>query len=55
MVTLDSKLDGVIGGRTLKPLQKAFGMETVRDLLMHYPRRLAERGELTDLASLRVD
>jgi ATP-dependent DNA helicase RecG len=30
-------------------------MQTVGDLLGHYPRRLAERGELTDLASLRVD
>ena len=55
MVTLDSKLGDVIGGKTLKPLERAFGMATVRDLLAHYPRRLAERGELTDLASLRVD
>ena len=30
-------------------------MRTVGDLLQHYPRRLAERGELTDLASLSVD
>ena len=30
-------------------------MQTVRDLLAHYPRRLAERGELTELSSLQVD
>jgi ATP-dependent DNA helicase RecG len=29
------------------------GLETVGDLLRHYPRRYAERGELSDLASLR--
>ena len=27
---------------------------TVGDLLRHYPRRYVERGELTDLAELRV-
>jgi ATP-dependent DNA helicase RecG len=55
MVTLDTKLGEVVGGRTAKSLEKAFGMQTVRDLLAHYPRRLAERGELTELSSLRVD
>ncbi|WAC66403.1 ATP-dependent DNA helicase RecG [Agrococcus sp. SL85] len=33
-------------------LHKAFGMETVGDLLWHLPRRYAKRGELTPLASL---
>ena len=55
MATLDSKLGEVVGGNTAKALERAFEMHTVRDLLAHYPRRLAERGELTDLASLRVD
>jgi ATP-dependent DNA helicase RecG len=55
MPTLDSALPEVVGGRTAKALHKAFGMATVRDLLQHYPRRLAERGELTELRSLRVD
>ncbi len=54
-ITLASRLDGLIGGRTAKPLEKAFGIRTVGDLLRHYPRRLAERGELTDLGSLRLD
>ncbi|HEU5006295.1 MAG TPA: ATP-dependent DNA helicase RecG [Jatrophihabitantaceae bacterium] len=55
MVDLDSPLSAIVGGRTSKPLEKAFGMRTVGDLLRHYPRRMAERGELTDLGSLRVD
>src|SRR6266496_671010 len=55
MPTLECKLGDVVGGKTAKALERAFGMETVRDLLTHYPRRMAERGELTDLASLRID
>jgi ATP-dependent DNA helicase RecG len=55
VVTLDARLGDVVGGRTAKPLEKAFGMQTVRDLLAHYPRRMAERGELTELSSLRID
>jgi ATP-dependent DNA helicase RecG len=55
VATLDTKLSSVVGGRTATPLERAFGMETVRDLLAHYPRRMAERGELTDLAALRID
>ncbi len=55
MSALDTPLADMIGGRTTKPMEKAFGIRTVGDLLRHYPRRMAERGELTDLASLRVD
>jgi ATP-dependent DNA helicase RecG len=55
MPTLDSKLADVVGAKTAKALERAFGMQSVRDLLSHYPRRMAERGELTDLASLRID
>ncbi|MDT4918863.1 MAG: ATP-dependent helicase RecG, partial [Pseudonocardiales bacterium] len=55
MATLDSRLGDVVGGKTAKALERAFDMQTVRDLLTHYPRRLVERGELTDLASLRID
>ncbi len=53
-VTLDSRLDGVVGGKTASALQRAFGMRTVGDLLSHYPRRYAKRGELTPIDSLVV-
>ncbi|WP_353828248.1 ATP-dependent DNA helicase RecG [Agromyces sp. SYSU T0242] len=54
-VTLDSRLSGVLGGRTAQALQRAFGYATVGDLLAHYPRRYAARGELTALASLPLE
>ncbi|MGD9607240.1 MAG: ATP-dependent DNA helicase RecG [Leucobacter sp.] len=53
-VTLDSRLDGVVGGRTAKVLERAFEMGTVRDLLWHVPRRYSNRGELTPLIGLPV-
>ena len=46
-------LVGVVGGKSAKALG-TLGITTVEDLLAHYPRRYAERGELTDLASLQV-
>lgn len=52
--TLDSRLDAVVGGRTATALEKAFGMQTVRDLLWHFPRRYSNRGELTPLVGLPV-
>ncbi len=53
MAGLDTPLDGVLGGKTAKPMDKALGLRTVGDLLRHYPRRYVERGELTDLRDLR--
>ncbi|QAB17680.1 ATP-dependent DNA helicase RecG [Leucobacter muris] len=50
--TLDTRLDGVVGARTAKPLQRAFEMLTVGDLLHHFPRRYSRRGELTPLRGL---
>jgi ATP-dependent DNA helicase RecG len=55
VATLKTRLVDVLGGRTARALSVGLGLDTVADLLRHYPRRLAERGELTDLASLRVD
>lgn len=52
---LDVILNGVLGGRTAAAFVKGFGIETVGDLLMHYPRRYARRGELTELAHLPID
>jgi ATP-dependent DNA helicase RecG len=55
MSALDRPLVDLVGGRTAKGMEKAFGIRTIGDLLRHYPRRMAERGELTDLAALRID
>jgi ATP-dependent DNA helicase RecG len=52
---LDAKLSVTLGGRTASALQKGLGLVTVGDLLSHYPRRYAKRGELTALADLEID
>ena len=52
---LDAKLSNALGGRTASALQKGLGLVTVGDLLSHYPRRYAKRGELTALADLEID
>jgi len=54
MSPLDTPLRGELGDKTAKVLSSALGLDTVGDLLHHYPRRYAERGRLTDLTSLRV-
>ncbi len=54
MTDLATPLRGVVGGRTATALSTAFGMTVVEDLLRHYPRRYAEKGELTDLSDLEV-
>lgn len=53
--TLDTRLSGALGGRTAQAVERAFGYRTVGELLAHYPRRYALRGELTALASLPLD
>jgi len=50
---LARRLSAVVGDSSAKQLARAFGMATVGDLLGHYPRRYAHRGELTDFAGLR--
>jgi len=54
MVDFATRLVEVIGGKTAAALDSSLELRTVGDLLRHYPRRYAERGELTDLADLRV-
>jgi ATP-dependent DNA helicase RecG len=54
MVSQDSNLEKVVGGKSAKALAAAFDIRTVRDLLRHYPRRYAERGKLTDIAGLEI-
>ncbi len=51
---LDARLTGAVGGRTAAAFERALGVATVGDLLQHYPRRYARRGELTALAGLAV-
>jgi len=53
--TLDTRLSGALGGRTAQAVERAFGYRTVGEMLGHYPRRYALRGELTALASLPLD
>jgi ATP-dependent DNA helicase RecG len=55
MSPLEEPLRRILGDNTAKVLAKGLGLHTVGDLLRHYPRRYAERGELTNLADLRVD
>ncbi|WP_243792664.1 ATP-dependent DNA helicase RecG [Saccharopolyspora gloriosae] len=55
MTTSDTGLDRVLGAKTGQALESALGLSTVGDLLRHYPRRYAERGELTAIAGLELD
>ncbi len=54
MATLDSLLRDVLGGRSATTLAKHLDVITVGELLRRYPRRYAERGQLTDLTKLRA-
>ena len=47
-------LDRVLGDRTAKSFAKNLGLRTVEDLLLHFPRRYASRGELTKISELPV-
>ena len=47
-------LSRAVGDRTAKVLGASLGLETVGDLLRHYPRRYAERGSLTGFDDLVV-
>ena len=53
MAGLEESLRATLGGKAAAKLDAAFGLTTTGDLLRHYPRRYATRGELTDLATLR--
>jgi ATP-dependent DNA helicase RecG len=52
---LDEPLKKALGGNTAKVMAEHLDLHTVGDLLHHYPRRYAERGELTRLAELPLD
>ncbi len=53
MVTRSDPLGSVVWRDHVKSLN-SMGIETVEDLLRHYPRRYYERGELMSLSDLRV-
>ncbi|MCP3798047.1 ATP-dependent DNA helicase RecG [Allokutzneria sp. A3M-2-11 16] len=54
MASWDDKLDRLLGAKSGKALESALELTTVGDLLRHYPRRYAERGELTRIADLAI-
>jgi ATP-dependent DNA helicase RecG len=53
-VDLDQRLRGVLGPKAAEKFSEVLGIETVGDLLRHYPRRYLERGELTSFAELMI-
>jgi ATP-dependent DNA helicase RecG len=53
-VTLETDLARVLGAKTAKAMAESLELRTVRDLLRHYPRRYARRGEMTRLGDLQV-
>ncbi|MFD8529873.1 ATP-dependent DNA helicase RecG [Streptosporangium canum] len=55
MTSFDEPLAKALDPKTAKLLESVLDLRTVGDLLRHYPRRYAERGELTDLDDLQVD
>jgi ATP-dependent DNA helicase RecG len=52
---LDDRLDRVLGAKTAGVFSRAIGFRSVGDLLAHYPRRYARRGDLTVLSELPMD
>ena len=52
-ITWDSKL-ATVAGQSASKIEKAFGYQTVGELLQHYPRRYAERDKLSRLEELEV-
>ena len=53
-IDLATPLAAAVGGRTAEALVTQLSLETVGDLLRHYPRRYVDRGRLTDIAGLEI-
>ncbi len=51
---MQTPLARVLGPKTATSMGEQLGLATVSDLLRHYPRRYARRGEQTDLADVQV-
>jgi len=54
VVAMDTDLVRVLGPKTAKVMADQLQLRTVRDLLRHYPRRYARRGEMSRLDDLQV-
>ena len=54
MPDLETGLRSVIGAKTATALARGLDLHTAGDLLRHYPRRYATRGEHTDISALVV-
>lgn len=54
MLLSTQPLDRVLGDRTAKSFAKHLGLNTVADLLQHFPRRYSTRGELTPISDVPV-
>jgi ATP-dependent DNA helicase RecG len=52
-VTLETPLARVLGPKTATGMAEQLDLHTVRDLLRHYPRRYARRGEMARLDDLQ--
>jgi ATP-dependent DNA helicase RecG len=50
---METPLTRVVGPKTGERMAEQLGLHTVRDLLRHYPRRYARRGEMASLTDLR--
>ena len=53
-ISMDTPLTRVLGPKTAGSMADQLGLHTVGDLLRHYPRRYASRGEQADLADVQV-
>ncbi|MFI6676289.1 ATP-dependent DNA helicase RecG [Kribbella sp. NPDC050470] len=51
---MERKLRDFLGARTAKTFAEVLGLETVGELLRHYPRRYLKKGELTPFDELEV-
>ncbi|MEV8378216.1 ATP-dependent DNA helicase RecG [Kribbella sp. NPDC056861] len=51
---IDRKLRDFVGAKTAKTFADVLGIETVGELLRHYPRRYLKKGELTPFDELEV-
>jgi len=54
MTDLSTPIVTVVGAKMGALLKSEFEIESVEDLLRHYPRRYEQRGALTDLGSLEI-